>query len=115
MTAETQDAGIAVFDILERRSGGLEGRALAVHDLESAVEGVIAEFEYDEGPEAAELVKRAREMNDFLKRLSMNMDTAELTFFRECSRCSGQGATAGEDPCIDCDGRGAIHAEEADD
>lgn len=115
--AETADkiaGGLSVEDFLERECGGVHHKAVLLLDLGSAAETARSEWEYDtESPEAVNLVRLCAELDDYLKDLSITAD-GELTRYRECSRCSGNGKTRGEDPCIECGGVGAVHADEAD-
>jgi len=62
--------------------------------------------------EFLELVRLCSELHDFLVDLSILPD-GEITRWRRCARCSGAGETRGESPCIECAGRGAVHADEA--
>lgn len=113
MSTETYDPGRSADDILEAESGGLLHRAVALVDLQSALYTVGEEFAYDESPPAPELVRLCRELDEYVCRLSLTKEAA-LTQYRECSRCSGNGGTSGEPVCIECDGAGKVHAEEAD-
>jgi DnaJ-class molecular chaperone len=113
MPAETVRAGRSIDWLAENSLGGKELRIIALMDLHNALYGVEQEFEHDDSEEAKQLLREVKGLTMTVDRLSLT-DDGDLTLYRECSRCSGRGATAGEDPCVDCGGTGAIHAEEAD-
>lgn len=105
--------GRSIDDMLEAEAGGLVSRLAALSDLSSAAYTVGMEFEHDDEEAAVTLVRLARELEEYLERLSVAPD-ASLTLYRQCRRCSGKGKTQDEDPCIECGGSGHVHAEEAE-
>ncbi len=118
MNATKTAGGLSVDDFLEREAGGVHHVAVVLAELGSAVETARLEWEYDESPEAVRLVRLCAPLDAFLKDLSVDPSDGTLTRWRECRRCSGRGKWGdkghGEDPCVECGGVGAIHADEAD-
>lgn len=113
MPEATKTHGRSAEDIVEAGAGGEYYRALILTELDSATCGIEEEFAYDTSEEALELSRLVRDLRAHLERLSVTED-AELTMYRQCRRCSGDGKTAGEDPCAECGGSGSVHADEAD-
>lgn len=110
---ELKQGGIYADEFLERESGGVHHKAVMLAELGSAVEASRAEWEYEGAEEAVQLVRLCAALDDYLKDLSILPD-GTITRWRQCQRCSGAGETRGESPCIECRGRGAVHADEAD-
>jgi hypothetical protein len=113
VTKQIFPVGLSPDEIVERESGSYLSTALILAELGGTVEMAEAEFQYYEELEAVDLVRLCRELRAHLDRISLSRD-GHLTLNRECRRCSGAGQTRGEDPCIECDGRGYIHADEAE-
>lgn len=113
MNPAAATSGLAAEEFLEREAGSRYHRAIILNDLGSAVETAAMEWEYDELPEAVELVRLCTALNDHLRRLSL-AENGALTLYRECRRCGGSGATYGEERCMECGGSGSVHADEAD-
>lgn len=105
--------GKSANDVVESEMGGRSHVALLLSDLETAAEAAVAAFEYETGWPARALVQLALETGRMAGDLSVAND-GSLTFNRECARCSGAGSTHGENPCIECDGRGYVHMSEVD-
>ena len=110
MAEQTVHGGYDVNELLERETGGPILNAVTLAELGSAVYAASETFAYDEGEAAEELRAHLAPLQRTLERLSFTK-AGDLTLWRECRRCGGDGQTRGEDPCIECGGRGAIHAD----
>ena len=110
-TRERVVGGLSMEDFWERESGCLHHSAILLQDLSSAVYGVGEHWGYDDSPEAVELVRRCKELERYLNGLFLRADNS-LTHWQECRRCGGAGSFRDEDPCIECEGRGAVRPSE---
>jgi hypothetical protein len=113
MSTETEMFGRSADDVLEASAGGLEHNATLLVDLASAAYAAAEAWGYDEDGPGAELAAKCREIERMAHDLSLTAD-GRLTLNRECRRCSGAGSFPDEDPCIECGGKGYVHASEAD-
>jgi hypothetical protein len=110
---EAVPIGRSVEDVVEAETGCLYSIALTLNMLSSELYATGEQFRYDDdNPVAVELTRRVDELTEFIEDLSLTPD-GTLTNNRECRRCSGAGRTSGEDPCVECGGRGYVHREEA--
>lgn len=111
---DTVAVGRSVEDVVEAEIGCLYSIALTLNMLESELYATGEQFRYDDdNPVAVELTRRVDELARFIEDLSLVPD-GTLTDNRECRRCSGAGQTTGEDPCVECGGRGYVNSGEAD-
>lgn len=105
--------GRSVDDFLEHEAGGVYHKAVILADLGSAVYTARKEWEYDESEAGVLLTQLCTALDDYLRDLSI-MPDGELTRYRECSRCGGEGGFKDEPTCNECGGVGSVHASEAD-
>ena len=105
--------GRAAEDILEAEAGGLVHVAMTLAKLGGALGAAVREWEHDDELPGQELANRCEELLEFVELLSLSQE-GKLTLRRQCRRCSGKGETRGEDPCVECGGRGWVHAEDVD-
>lgn len=102
-------AGLSAEDIVEREAGGLVHRAVGLVELAGAAEFARREFEYDDEDPARELVRLSDELLAHLARVSVS-GAGTLTLHRVCRRCDGRDSG----DCMECGGRGSVHADEAE-